>query len=285
MRAQQSLLPDGQRLHLQHGPIDIIAQAFGSADEVALSYEQAGRRFDTILLELVAELPRLRTPVGPAMPLFTGTVERRMAEAVWPHRSFFITPMAAVAGAVAEEVLAAMMEGRALDKAYVNNGGDIALHLAGGEALTAGVVTNQDAPALDGRVVIDAAMPVRGIATSGWRGRSLSLGVADSVTVLAGSAAAADAAATLVGNATDVANQAVQVAPARSVRDDTDLGDRLVTVDVGELSDDAIQMALDGGARQAELLHSRGLIAAAYIALQGAVRVVGGLAALEREAS
>ena len=285
MRAQQSLLPDGLRLHLQHGPIDIIAQAFGAADEVALSYEQAGRRFGTILQELVAELPRLRTPIGPAMPLFSGTVERRMADAVWPHRSFFITPMAAVAGAVAEEVLAAMMEGRALDKAYVNNGGDIALYLAGGESLTAGVVTNQDAPALDGRVVIDAAMPVRGIATSGWRGRSLSLGVADSVTVLAGTAAAADAAATLVGNATDVANEAVRVAPARSVRDDTDLGDRLVTVDVGELSDDAIQMALDGGAQQAELLRSRGLIVAAHIALQGAVRVVGSLDALKLEAS
>ncbi|MBT6441143.1 MAG: UPF0280 family protein [Alphaproteobacteria bacterium] len=285
MRAQQSLLPDGLRLHLQHGPIDIIAQAFGAADEVALSYEQAGRRFGTILHELVAELPRLRTPIGPAMPLFSGTVERRMADAVWPHRSFFITPMAAVAGAVAEEVLAAMMEGRALDKAYVNNGGDIALYLAGGESLTAGVVTNQDAPALDGRVVIDAAMPVRGIATSGWRGRSLSLGVADSVTVLAGTAAAADAAATLVGNATDVANEAVRVAPARSVRDDTDLGDRLVTVDVGELSDDAIQMALDGGAQQAELLRSRGLIVAAHIALQGAVRVVGSLDALKLEAS
>jgi len=285
MRAQQSLLPDGQRLHLQHGPIDIIAQAFGSADEVALSYEQAGRRFGTILHELVAELPRLRTPIGPAMPLFSGTVERRMADAVWPHRSFFITPMAAVAGAVAEDVLAAMMEGRALDKVYVNNGGDIALHLACGESLKAGVVTNQDAPALDSRVVIDAAMPVRGIATSGWRGRSLSLGVADSVTVLASTAAAADAAATLVGNATDVANEAVRVAPARSVRDDSDLGDRLVTVDVGELSDAAIQMALDGGARQAELLRSRGLIVAAHIALQGAVRAVGGLDALELEAS
>ena len=285
MRAQQSLLPDGKRLHLQHGPIDIIAQAFGSADEVAQSYEQAGRRFGTILHELVAELPRLRTPIGPAMPLFSGTVERRMADAVWPHRSFFITPMAAVAGAVAEDVLAAMMESRTLDKAYVNNGGDIALHLACGESLTAGVVTNQDAPALDGRVVIDAAMPVRGIATSGWRGRSLSLGVADSVTVLAGTAAAADAAATLVGNATDVANEAVRVAPARSVRDDTDLGDRLVTVDVGELSDDAIQMALDGGARQADLLRSRGLIVAAHIAVQGAVSVVGGLDALALEAS
>lgn len=285
MRGQHSLLLVGQRLQLQHGPIDIVAQAYGSAHEVALSYGQAGRRFGTILEELVAELPRLREPIGSAMPLFAGSVKRRMAEAVWPHKSVFITPMAAVAGAVAEEVLAAMMKGRALDKAYVNNGGDIALHLTSGQSLTAGVVTIQDSPALNTRVRIDAATPVRGIATSGWRGRSLSLGVADSVTVLAGSAAAADAAATLIANATDVADGAVQVAPARSVRDDTELGDRLVTVGVGDLGDGAIQTALDRGARQADLLRSRGLIVAAYIALQGAVRVVGPMEALELEAS
>ena len=35
-------------------------------------------------------------------------------------------------------------------------------------------------------------MPHRGVATSGWRGRSHSLGIADSVTVVARNAAAAD---------------------------------------------------------------------------------------------
>ncbi len=52
-------LPDG-RLHLQHGPIDIVAQAFGAADAVQAAHARAARRFATILPELVAELPALR---------------------------------------------------------------------------------------------------------------------------------------------------------------------------------------------------------------------------------
>ena len=285
MRAQSTLLPDGKRLHLQHGPIDIVAEAFGTPAEVALAYEQASQQFATILQELVYELPRLRKQVGPVPILFKGTVERRMYDATWPHRSSFITPMAAVAGAVAEEVLGALTEDRVLDKAYVNNGGDIAVHLGEGQSFTAGIVANQDAPMLDGGIEIDSASPVRGIATSGWRGRSLSMGVADSVTVLASSAAAADAAATMIANATDVAHPAVETAPAREVRDDTDLGERRVTVDVGALDDAAIAAALTAGCREAEIIRSRGLIVSACIALQGHQRCVDGLEGLEQEAS
>ena len=127
------------------------------------------------------ELPTLRRPVGDAYPLLQGPVARRMAEAVWPHRAVFITPMAAVAGAVADEMLQAMVQGRALDKAYVNDGGDIAIHLAPGHELRAGIF----ASALDGVARLTYDQPVRGIATSGRGGRSFSLGIADSATVLA----------------------------------------------------------------------------------------------------
>ena len=135
---QQAFLPDG-RLHLQHGPIDLLIEAFGAADEVAQAYRQAALRFDDILPTLVGELPLLRRPVGGAYPLLQGPVARRMADAVWPHRAAFITPMAAVAGSVADEVLQAMVAGRTLDRAYVNNGGDIAFHLAPGHTLRAGI--------------------------------------------------------------------------------------------------------------------------------------------------
>ena len=53
----------------------------------------------------------LRRPVGEAYPLLQGPVARRMAEAVWPHRAVYITPMAAVAGAVADEMLQALVRG------------------------------------------------------------------------------------------------------------------------------------------------------------------------------
>jgi len=189
-----ALLANG-RLHLQHGPIDLIIEAWGERAEVAAAYRQASARFADILEVLVQELAQLRTPLGEAYPLLRGPVARRMLAACWPYRAIYITPMAAVAGSVADEILQAMLEGRSLERAYVNNGGDIALHLAQGTALTLGVVNNVDNPAIDATVTLSPSMPVRGLATSGWRGRSQSLGIADAVTVFAADAAAADAAA------------------------------------------------------------------------------------------
>lgn len=261
-------LPDG-RLHLQHGPIDIIAEAFGAPPEVASAYRQASARFRTVLQSLVDELPTLRTPLGRVAPRVGGPIARRMVQAAWPHRRVYITPMAAVAGSVADEVLAAMLSGRNLARAYVNNGGDIALHLAPGESLRLGVVANQDRPSIDARAEIRSQDPVRGVATSGWRGRSQSLGIADAVTVLAASGAMADAAATMVANAVNVDHPAIFRRPARSLRDDSDLGDLPVTVDVGALPGEAIRLALDRGAARARGLIRRGLMHGAWLALQG----------------
>ena len=100
-----------------------------------------------------------------------------------------------------------------LDKAYVNNGGDIALHLAPG-AVDATPAIAGTGHGLADRVIIRADDPVRGIATSGWRGRSFSLGIADAVTVLARTAAEADAAATMIANAVDLPGHPAIVAHA-----------------------------------------------------------------------
>jgi len=278
-----ALLPGG-RLHLQHGPIDLVIGARGPASEVEAAYAQATARFETVLGALVEELPLLRQPLGTTRPLPRGPVARRMVEAVWPHRAVFITPMAAVAGAVADEILAALVRGRTLAKGYVNNGGDIALHLAAGEHFRAGIVPDESVPVPAGFATIDAASPVRGIATSGWRGRSLSRGIADSATVLAANAAMADAAATMVANAVDADHPAVQRLPARDVRDDSDLGDIPVTVAVGSLPPEAIARALGAGAGEARRLRAAGLIEGAALSLAGVWRLEGGDASLLREA-
>ena len=246
---QATRLTDG-RLHLQHGPIDLIIEAFGVRAEVELSYRQAVARFGDILETLVKELPLLRQPVGEAFPELNGPVARRMAHAVWPHRRRYITPMAAVAGSVADEMLAAMIVGRALDKGYVNNGGDIAFHLAPRQELRAGIFVER----LDGSVRLTHDNPVRGIATSGRGGRSFSLGIADSVTVLARSAAEADAAATVIANAVDADHGAIERAPARSLDPDSDLGDLAVTTRVGLLPTEIVTEALERGATEARRL-------------------------------
>jgi uncharacterized protein len=273
MTAQRTLLADG-RLHLNHGPIDLIIEAFGQVSEVALAYDQAWARFPSVLPELTAELKTVRQPIGTEMPRLDGAVALRMAEAVWPYRAQYMTPMAAVAGAVAEAMLAALIADRRLRKAYVNNGGDIALHLSAGETFRAGIVGDLAAPAIDGRAIVEAKSTVRGIATSGRGGRSFSLGIADAVTVLAETAAKADAAATVIANAVNIEDEQIQRAPACSIDPDSDLGDMPVTVAVGDLAMDEIRHALDAGALVAERLTQDGLINAAILQLRGERRVV-----------
>ena len=329
MTAAIRRLADGRRLHLNHGPIDIVLEAWGARDEVEQAYAQVAAAFPSVLPTLCRELPRLRAPVGDVP--FAGPVAERMRHACLPlitppvprsgiggeaaegggevrsvahetlmtspsraprvppllsrsarqEGSLFLTPMAAVAGAVADHLLAAMCAGRALEKAYVNDGGDIAFHLSPNASLRCGLVADLAAPALDGRFMLTHDLPVRGLATSGRAtkgqgGRSFSLGIADAVTVLAHDAASADAAATLVANAVDLpGHAAIARVPAASIDPDSDLGARRVTVGLGPLSDAEIDAALARGRAVAEQLRRAGRLHAAVLVLRGRIASVG----------
>jgi len=273
---QVALLPDGRRLHLQHGPIDLVVEAFGAREEIGAAYRQARNRFQTVLSELVAELPGLRRPLsGDWSP--EGVIATRMVRAVRAHGETFVTPMAAVAGSVADEVMSAMTRGRDIDKAYINNSGDIAVYLSPGQSLRLGIVSELFDPTADGMAELIFEQPVRGVATSGWKGRSLSFGIADAVTVLAETAAAADVAATLIANAVDADHPAIARAPASTQDDDTDLGDRLVTIDVGDIDSSTVETALTSGERVALSMVRAGHIASAALFLQGETRIAGDL--------
>lgn len=273
---QIAWLADGRRLHMQDGPIDLIVQAWGSKANVRAGYDAAARRFAGLLDVLCGELAELRKPADPERCALRGEVARRMHAAVAPFASeHFITPMAAVAGAVAEEILGAMVDAAELERAYVNNGGDIALHLSRGERFTVGLADRPDQDSLMRTSVIESTQPARGIATSGRHGRSFSLGIADAVTVLARTAAQADAAATIVANAVDLPGHgAVLRCPAHDLQPDSDLGPRLVTRDVGALCAWEIASALDAGADRARGLLARGLIEGAALRLRGEMRIV-----------
>jgi ApbE superfamily uncharacterized protein (UPF0280 family) len=275
------MLPDGRRLHLHDGPIDLIIEANGAPRAVSGAYEAAARRFVTILDELCSELPLLRTSARQGSERPRGAVAQRMFAAVEPYcEDCFITPMAAVAGSVAEAILESMTEAATLERAYVNNGGDIAIHLADSCGYKIGMVERPDRPSLFGSLEISTADPVRGIATSGWRGRSFSLGIADAVTVLADCASAADAAATVIGNAVNLPDHpGISRIPARGISPDSDLGDFLVTRGVEPLSCSEIFAALDSGVREADALRAQGLIHSSALCLQGYTRVVSPLLA------
>jgi ApbE superfamily uncharacterized protein (UPF0280 family) len=273
---QIAFLADGRRLHLQDGPIDLIVQAWGSQANLRAGYDAAARRFTGLLDELCGELAELRRPADPNHCALRGKVARSMHAVVAPFASeHFITPMAAVAGAVAEEILGAMLGAAELDRAYVNNGGDIALHLKRGERFTVGLADRPDQDSLMRTSVIESGDPARGIATSGRHGRSFSLGIADAVTVLARTAAQADAAATIIANAVDLpGHSAIVRCPAHDLQPDSDLGARLVTRDVGALRAWEIASALDAGADQARRLLARGLIESAALRLHDEIRIV-----------
>jgi ApbE superfamily uncharacterized protein (UPF0280 family) len=276
-RALIRFLPDGRRLHLHDGPIDLIVAAFGAPQEVSTAYSAASARFVTVLDELCSELALLRQPCSEESPWPRDAVAQRMMAAVKPYApEYFITPMAAVAGAVAEEILAAMVSTADVSRAYVNNGGDIALHLSGGEQFVVGMVERPDRPSLMGTTRLQASDPIRGIATSGWRGRSFSLGIADTVTVLADRAAAADAAATIIADAVNLPEHpAIVRIAARELQPDSDLGERLVTQAVGELRAHEVDQALTSGVHTADRLLRIGLIRSATLSLQGEARIVG----------
>lgn len=268
---QAHLIGAGERLHLQHGPIDMIIDADGHCrNEI---FEIAVQTGMPVLDELVEELHQLRAPHRKDND-FKGPVARRMQAACNMADGQFVTPMIAVAGAVADHILSAILESDAAHtatKISVNNGGDIAFWTAPGAMTTARI-----AGIAGGQLMITGPTMWRGIATSGWQGRSHSLGVADSVTVLARNAATADIAATLIANAVNPADETEIIRmPANSLNPDSDLGDRLVTTGVPLLDKVSVDSAIRSGAAVAQQMLNKDQIAGAVISLQGHNDVVG----------
>ena len=288
---QRALLADGRR-HWQQGPIDLIIGLEGEQGAIAQSEEEAWEYFQSVLSHLVEELSILRLPVS-AETRVKGEIAQRMVRATLPYAKEWITPMAAVAGSVAERLIE-FFGVPSITKAWINNGGDIAFHLVGEAVMEVGIVNLGDRelslatptaisetiyeinkPGVPARFCLDAQSPIRGIATSGWRGRSFSLGIADHVTVLADQASSADAAATMIANVVNIEHPCVQRAPANTLKDDTDLGSQLVTIGVGSLPNEAKAFALEAGEQVAWRYYQQGLIRWAVLCLQGEYRIVG----------
>jgi ApbE superfamily uncharacterized protein (UPF0280 family) len=271
--ARSAWLPDG-RLHLQDGPIDLVIDAMGPAPVRERALAAACLAFEGVLAGLCRHLVELRRPVDGGWPLDATPTAQRMRAAVARFEPTFVTPMAAVAGSVADTVLAAMVRVPGLDSAYVNNRGDIALHVTPQRPLEIGIVPMLAEAGVGAALRIEARHGIGGIATSGWDGRSFSLGIADAVTVLAKDAATADAAATLIANAVDADHPAIERMRACDLDPDSDLGERPVTTAVGALPGATVDAALAKGAALAARWIDRDHIEAAFLALQGRVAIL-----------
>lgn len=265
------MLPDGRRLNLRSGPMELVIEAFGPHCAVKSAYRRAMAAFPEVLPGLVADLNVLRKPLRKAEPQVSSPVSRAMLNtATAMCGSAFATPMICVAGAVADHVLFKMRHDADLSRIYVNNGGDIAIWLAPGQSFDVGICTDLSARAHGPMVRVTAGQGVGGIATSGWRGRSHSLGIADAVTVLARDARTADAAATLIANSVDLpGHSAVTRMPACELSPDSDLGSRPVTTGVDTLSQGDVALALRAGQDCARKMIDADFAVAVFACLQG----------------
>ena len=251
---------EDNRLFLRHGPINIVLEAIGIDKDLA--YQNVKEYFETILEQLVLDMDLLKKEVV-FNRKFNNKISQSMQDATERFTPTFITPMAAVAGSIADNILRVLINNTNLEKAYVNNGGDVSFYLNKNQIMKSSLAAIPNMIA-----EIKYKDKSRGIATSGWRGKSFSRGIADSVTVLADNAAMADAAATMIGNAVDIYNHPkIKKQPANEMYEDSDLKNLLITVEVGLLTKVEIKEALKNGYQTALQYINKDLINTALIQL------------------
>jgi len=200
---------------------------------------------------------------------FLPDVAKKMVMAAQLIDGATLTPMSAVAGAVADSVID-HFRNEGLDFMSVNNGGDISILNSSRRLVRVGIGDiKQNKPI--SRVLSVEGLNEFGMATSGFGGRSFTLGLADSVTVVAENGATADAAATHICNCTSVATDRVVRRKASEIDPLTDIGDEYVTVSIGQLNDKLIATALDNGLTIAANMKKQQMIYDAVIDLRGSM--------------
>ena len=160
------------------------------ARELVLTCRSQLERYITRYPDFVSSLvPMAEDSLAPAM----------VKEMLAAGRAAQVGPMAAVAGAVASFVGQGLLQLQGVDEVVVENGGDIFV-CRRRECISA--IYAGDSPLSNkvGLKIAPGQMPLGVCTSSGTIGHSLSLGQADSVTVLARNTALADAVATRLGN-------------------------------------------------------------------------------------
>lgn len=251
---------------LDYGPVQMSIQI--KSPDKATELAEAGAKHAVVLLTQLAQYKHIAkkrqadiddTEKYPS-------VLRRMIEAVRLSGDTELTPMAAVAGAMAD-LTAEWLIAQGATKAIINNGGDIAIRLIGKEHTSVGIV-----PALGmfptHMIRVNAGTAVGGITTSGLGGRSFTKGIATAAVVAAPTAAFADACSTSLGNSTFANHANIKRILAEILDPDTDIAGHWVVTEVGDLPSAVVQEALYNGKQRAERLYQSGLIQGAAIFVQ-----------------
>jgi ApbE superfamily uncharacterized protein (UPF0280 family) len=181
-----------------------------------------------------------------------------------------LTGMATIAGLVADELVAfAFTLGG--DRIIVNNGGDIAPGLGKNQTVRV-ALKDPWKETVAHFLEIRSSHGVGGVATSGWRGRSFSPGVADAVSVWASDCLLADAAATWIAGQMKLNSPKVIQRPAKDLDPETDIPHLMITRDVLALTDGEKETVLAAGHAAAKELMVKGIIRGAFMSVQGICR-------------
>ena len=256
---------------VEYGPMRIVITALDNGKPLVDLAREGGCLATRVLDDLARCLPVLKRKAQTIEieEAFPGVVQR-MIEATKKMKEPDLTPLAAVAGAASDEVADFLIQ-RGGTKVIVDNGGDIAIRLREGEVVRVGVKTNIFAQNPSHVLTIDSGMGIGGVATSGLGGRSFTKGIATAATVVAARASLADAAATVIGNWTNVEDPAIERSLAETIYPETDIAGEWVTTKVGNLSRERSEEALSKGLTRARELSQQGHIKGALVAVQGGV--------------
>ncbi len=262
----------GGKLYIDNGPVQMLVQAERAGIPMPAEMEKAAAQVNNLLTQLVKLLPQAKRPWPDLEGMRFPGVLGKMLPAARATESPDMTPMCAVAGAFAD-LTADYLANRGATRVLINNGGDLALRLRGSTQAVLGVADKVGGNPV-WKVCVRGGQGVGGTATSGLAGRSFTLGVADAVTVFAGTGAVADACATHIANTTAIDSPAVSRRRARDLDPDTDIPDLLVTTEVGKLTEGEIARALDQAEERARYLMGRGTILGVMLFVQGRHRLL-----------
>jgi len=252
-------LKEGKVL-VEYGPVFMVIEAYSSGAPITKAALAGGKKAVQLLDELSGHLEVARKPAPLVEPNEAyPQVLNLMISKVKVLRDEEYTPMAAVAGAFSDLVKQEVTEkgGRTV---IVNNGGDISLEIEEGRSIKAGIIRDLATGECSHTLEVTSFSGIKGIATSGFGGRSLTKGVASAVSTFSNSCALADVAATAIANATYVDNSQVDRCKAEELDYHTDLTGQLVTNWVGELDEKAKEAALTRGFQRAQELYKESII-------------------------
>jgi len=258
---------DGGRILAESGPMRLIIDArLGQMPQRGSCIRAAEEAFR--LLESVAHHRLRLSRFYSAIPsdLDNRIVEKMIRSVLAVDEN--MTPMAAVAGSIADGV-AAFLRQRGMTRVIVNNGGDIAIRTSQGESVNVGVRPDLSHDVINHVITLGDERVSWGVATSGLEGRSLTRGVASAATAIAGSASMADAAATSIANASYIEDESVIQKLAGELDAQTDIPGIAVTIQAGPFSDENKELALSRAMMRADALIEKKMIFGAYVVVDG----------------